>query len=477
MGRLKLLITNIFYFGGLKILSSLFPLLLYPYISKLISPADFGLYDIFMVIVGLSTSISMLGIQDAMFKEYYEKNDSTYKRLVISTGFVLVVLASLAFSLLLVLFKSFYQSSFLDNPSNYFVIYYAAIFVTLTNVSNTFVHPSRLNNNKKELIYYTFLFAILFYLSAIGLLYYNRSFLSLIYANFITILVIAIVFGKIHFRLFYPLRFSKKIAKSLLTIGLPLVPIFIIYWANNSIIRILIIKHLGATELGVFAIGSKYASISTFIQAAFAGGWSYFTFSTMKDKDQVEMKSKVFESLLFIIVIAYAFLSPFVPYLFKMLFEGDYIRGYTVFGQLFLGPLLLILYQIIANQFTIIEKSYFSLIALSVGFLIGLFFCYFFIYKGYGIKGASYSIPISYTFAIFLSYYFGKRYNLFHFSKYTYLSFFFLIVMNLVILLTHGTNSFIFCFSLLIIYLIINRLPIIELFQIAKPYLKIKRNG
>ena len=37
----------------------------------------------------------------------------------------------------------------------------------------------------------------------------------------------------------------------------------------------------------------KLASISSLIYAAFAGGWSYFAFSTMKDEGQVALNSKV----------------------------------------------------------------------------------------------------------------------------------------------------------------------------------------
>ena len=290
-------------------------------------------------------------------------------------------------------------------------------------------------------------------------------------------ILLGLIFGKINFPYFKSFRFSKTIARSLLNIGVPLVPIFIIYWANNSVIRVLIIKNLGATELGVFAIGSKYAGISSFIQAAFAGGWSFFTFSTMKDKDQTEMKSKIFESLLMIIVVVYTLLTPFVPYFFNILFSGEYVRGYTVFGQLFLGPLLLILYQIIANQFTIIEKSFYSFIALMIGFLIGVVSCYTLIFEGFGIVGASFSIPISYIIAIFLVHYFGKKYHLFVFSRYVYISFCFLIIVNVGIQVMKGFYAFLFSFFIIIAFVFINKDPLMNLSKLIKPYIKRKQIG
>lgn len=475
MSRLKLLITNIGFFGGLKVLSSLFPLFILPYVtSKLGGTDEFGIYDIFIVISGLGASIAMLGTQDAMFRQYHINNEFEFRKSVTNTGFIVVLVSSILVGVFLLLINSFMQNFFLKEVQYNSLFLFAAAYIVSQNVMNISLHPSRLENNKLHLFVNTLLYVLFFYATVLLLLQYSFGLFALVYAHLFAALSLASIFIVINRKNFFPLNFSKKVALDLLKIGLPLMPIFLIYWANNSISRMLILNYLGPGELGVFAIGSKYASVSSFLQTAFAAGWSFFTFSTMKDDDQVMIKSKVFETLLFIIVIFYALLAPIAPWFFDNFFKGDYVLGYTVFGQLFLAPLFLILYQIIANQFTIIGKSYYSLISLGLGFLVGLIIALFFLERGFGIVAVSYSIPISYLITIFISYLFAKKQAIFRIKLVSLISFGFIIFINAIIQFEKSILAYFYLFPLIIIFLIINKNLIFELFNLSKRMISLK---
>ncbi|MRR15276.1 MAG: hypothetical protein EG826_02340 [Deltaproteobacteria bacterium] len=469
LGRFNLFFTNIAFFGGLKVLGALFPLFIFPFVTRRLDGADaFGMYDIFLVISSLSASVAMMGIPDAMFRQYYIKCNAEYRKEVTATGFVIVVTAAIIVSLMVAILKNFIQVMVLNDNHYYSIIYFAAFYILLQNLFNVSVHPSRLDNNKKHLLFNTLFYAVIFYAVVLLLLHLSYGLYALIYAHLVAAGIMAIYFIYLNSSNFFPVRFSKDIAWKLLQVGLPLMPIFLIYWANNSIVRILIMKYLGATELGVFAIGSKYASVSTFLQMAFAGGWSFFTFSTMNDKDHVSIKSRIFEALLFIIVVGYAIIVPLAPYFFGLVFLGDYARGYVVFGQLFLAPLFLILYQIIASQFVIIGKSHYSLISLSVGFSVSLLLSFVFLKMGSGIAGLSYSIPISYLTAILIAYFFTRKFKIFDLNFESFVSFGFIIVMNIVLQIEHGLRVYIFLSPLLLIYCYINKRLILELIHMIK---------
>lgn len=94
----------------------------------------------------------------------------------------------------------------------------------------------------------------------------------MIYANLATALILFLFFWGLNKNYFMLGKYDKKIAKELLKIGLPLLPTFLIYWVYNSMDRIMITNMLGTTELGIYSIGSKLASVSLFIYTAFAGG-------------------------------------------------------------------------------------------------------------------------------------------------------------------------------------------------------------
>lgn len=215
--------------------------------------------------------------------------------------------------------------------------------------------------------------------------------------NFISV----IIFGYLNRKDFNFKFYDKKIAKELFKIGLPLVPTFLIYWIFKSMDRIMINKMLGASELGIYSVGSKVASVSQLIYTAFAGGWSYFAFSTMRDKDQVDLNSKVFEYLGIISFLAFIVAQPFIKPVFNLFFKGDYQKGEVVFSYLFLSPLILMLFQVIANQVIVIKKSYLSTIALLLGAILNIILNFIFI-KKYGIKGAALSTLLSYVLSVII---------------------------------------------------------------------------
>ena len=158
---------------------------------------------------------------------------------------------------------------------------------------------------------------------------------------------------------------------------------------------------LDLAQVGIYSIGARVASISQFIYQAFAGGWQYFAFSTMRDDDQVELTSKIFEYLGVISFLAFIILIPFNQWIFNLLFTGDYTKGAEVFPYLFLSPLLLMLVQTAGNQFLVIKKSYWSPICLSVGVLVNIIMNFFMI-KAYGIVGCSLSTLTGYAVSVLM---------------------------------------------------------------------------
>lgn len=173
-------------------------------------------------------------------------------------------------------------------------------------------------------------------------------------------------------------------------------PAFLLYWIFSYFDRLMIGKILGNDYVGIYAIGARVASISQFIYTAFSSGWQYFAFSTMKDKDQIELTTKIFEYLGLISFLIFLGIAPFSKLIFELFFRGDYVMGYKVFPYLFLSPLLLMMYQTVINQFLIIKKTWPSTIILSFGAIINIFFNYLLISR-IGIEGAAIATLLGYT--------------------------------------------------------------------------------
>ena len=140
---------------------------------------------------------------------------------------------------------------------------------------------------------------------------------------------------------------------------------------------------------------------SQLIYIAFAGGWQYFAFSIMKDKDNVGVISKVFEILAIISFIITLLVTSLSKLGIEMLFTEEYWGAYISVPYLFFSPLLLMLFQIGTNQFLVIKKTWPNLIILSAGAVLNIALNLILI-PIIGIEGASIATLVGYVVSIVL---------------------------------------------------------------------------
>lgn len=402
MIRLKLFLENFFAYGFINILNKIVPILMLPVVTRMLpNTGDYGRFDLFNMIINFGSSFAVLGIYDAIFREYFEKDELQYKMKVTSTGMQIVLLSSFVVMLILIIFNKAFSQIFLGDTNSTFIIVAAAIGVFLSANRNIISAPTRMQNRRTIYVVSGLSNSITYYGLAILLVYIGLGYQGLIYGNLIASLGILLFFWILNKKEFHFKLYDKEIAKTLLKIGLPLLPVFIIYWAFSSTDKIMITHMLDLAQVGIYSIGARVASISQFIYQAFAGGWQYFAFSTMRDDDQVQLTSKIFEYLGVISFLAFLILIPFNQWIFNLLFTGDYVKGADVFPYLFLSPLLLMLVQTAGNQFIVIKKSYYMTLSLSLGVVVNIVMNVFMI-RTYGIVGCSLSTLTGYAVSVLM---------------------------------------------------------------------------
>ena len=417
MSRKKLFIENIFAYGFINILNKIVPFLLLPIITRMLpNTSDYGVYNMFSLLVGFGTPLAILGLYDAMFRQYFEKDDQQYRYDVTTTTQRIILVSSIIVSIVLVLFSKSLSILFFRESTYGNVVMLAGIGIFLGANQNPIQAPTRMQNERQVFVFSGLISSAIMYGLSILLIYIGFSYFGLIYANLVMTLLMVIFFWLRNRQFFLRGSFDKEIAKSLFKIGLPFLPTFLSYWIYNSMDKIMITNMLGTSEMGIYSIGAKMAQLSQLIYAGFAGGWQYFAFSTMKDEDQVELNSRVFEYLGAISVLSLVLVYPLIPYIFKMLFVGDYISGYIVAPYLYLSPLLLMLFQVVANQFLVIKKSYLATISLSLGAAINVILNFVLI-KKMGIEGAAIATLIGYLITIITVMFVSYRFKCMMYTK------------------------------------------------------------
>ena len=433
MNRKRLFLENFLAYGAINALDKIVPIIMLPIVTRLITySADYGKFEMFNTIVAFGSSFAVLGVYDAMFREYFERDNVEYKNIVTSTAARIVFLSSVVFSAVLFLGSRVISDLFFGSPEDWPIAVMSSIGVFLAANKAIISAPTRMKNQRKVYVFSGVSYSLLYYLLAIILIKLGFNYYGLIWGNIAASLYLLLFFYALNHKDFIFSLFSKDIAKELLKIGVPLVPCFVIYWAFNSMDRIMIAHMLGMQEVGIYSIGAKVASVSMFIYAAFAGGWQYFAFSTMKDKDQVELTSKIFEYLGVLSFVALSFAMLAAPYVFNFFFCEDYTKGIVVFPYLFLSPLVLMLFQTAGNQLLVVKKAYLSTICLFAGLCCNLIFNYFFI-PAYGIKGAAMATLVGFIISVML-----------------------VLIITIKMRLMYISRRFIFCSSLIFAILILS---------------------
>ena len=401
--KLKLFLENFIFYGGLSMLQKALPFITLPIITRLlVDPSAYGIADMFNLIISFGSALAVLGIYDAIFREFFEEKDNKeYQKKVTSTGMNIVLISGLIIMILVLVFRTFIGKKFLGNEIYSNLVVLSGVGIYLSAISSIVSVPTRLRNQRKVYLIRGLTFPIIGFGITITSIKLGYTYEALIYGTIGMSIISVISFYFINKNDFSLKIFDKKVAKELLKIGLPLVPTFLIYWIFNSMDRIMINRILGASELGIYTVGSKVASISQLIYSAFAGGWGYFAFSTMKDEKQVETNSKIFEYLGVISITVYILAQPFISPVFNLFLKGGYIRGKEVFSFLFLSPLILMLYQTVGNQVIVIKKSYLSTLALLFGAVLNIILNLLFI-ESYGIRGAAFSTLNSYIVSVII---------------------------------------------------------------------------
>ena len=417
MEKLKLFLENFLFYGGISVVQKALPFITLPIITKLLPDSEnYGISDMFNLIISFGSAIAVLGMFDAIFREYFEKNDEIYRKYVTSTGLWIVLISSLVISSVVFLFNKQVSISLFSDEIYKNLVSLSAFGIFIGSLNIVIIAPTRMKNQRKIFFFTGITFPLIGFLTTLYFIRAGSTYEALVYGAIIMNLVFLIFFCVFNRKDFSLKMFDKKIAKDLLKIGIPLVPTFVIYWIFHSMDRLMINRMLGSGELGIYSVGAKVSSVSQLIYTAFAGGWSYFAFSTMKDKEQVKINSKVFEYLGIASFMVFIIAQPFISPVFNTFFKGDYVRGKEVFSFLFLSPLILMLFQTVGNQVIVIKKSYLSTLALLLGALLNILLNYILI-KNYGIEGAAFSTLNSYFISVVLMCIICYKLNIFSIPK------------------------------------------------------------
>lgn len=373
MSKIKLFLENFLVYGLGGIISKIIPLLMVPVVTRLMPDTTYyGISDLSNTVVSFGSAIAIMGMYDAMYRMFFEKEDEEFKKTVCSTALFFTVFTSIVVFFIMLLSREVIAEYFFGDRKYSYVIYLSAMAALVGATNSIISAPTRMQNKRKVFLITNTVSPLISYLIAVPMLLAGHYVIALPLAAVISGVTMEAAFGLMNFRWFELKKFDKELLKQLLVIAVPLVPNFLIYWVFNSCDKVMITNMIGVGAAGIYSVGSKLGHASQLIYTAFAGGWQFFAFSTMKEKNQVKSNSMIFEYLGIISFVATSFICAWSWPIFKILFTEQYLSGYIVAPYLFLAPLLQMLFQVAGNQFLVIKKTWPSVLILLGGAILNI---------------------------------------------------------------------------------------------------------
>lgn len=171
MNKIKLFLENFLVYGVGGIISRIIPFIMIPIITRLMPNTEYyGISDLSNAIVNIGNALAVMGMYDAGYRMFFEKDDKQFKKSVCSTALIFTVFTSIIIFIIMLVNREWMAQIFFGNRKYSYIIYLSAV-ATLVSATNSIVSmPTRMQNKKKIFLVVNTISPIISYTVAIPLL-------------------------------------------------------------------------------------------------------------------------------------------------------------------------------------------------------------------------------------------------------------------------------------------------------------------
>jgi O-antigen/teichoic acid export membrane protein len=426
LSGLKSLFKQTFIYGLATVLPRMLSFLLVPlYTTKgvLSSVAEYGQINIIFSWFVLFNVVLAYGMETAFFR-FYNKNQN--KDTVVGTSTISLIISSLGFFLIAMLFKN-QIAEFIDIHVKYINL---VIWILLLDalVIIPFAWLRAIQRPMRYAVIKILNVAVnlglnLFFLLALKDLAQSNSFFESIYkpnfeisyifianliASGLTLLLMASFYIKVKY------TFDKALWKKMMRYAYPVLIAGVAFSVNETFDRILLKEllpeNIADTQIGMYSACYKLALFMTLFATAYRLGIEPFFFSHANTSNPQKNYARILEffvaagSVILLTVVVFA--DVIKPYIVR---SEDYWDAMRVVPIILLANFCLGIYHNLSVWYKITDKTRFGAYISVVGAIVTLVINILFI-KAFSFKASAIATLSAYALMMVLSYYYGRKY-------------------------------------------------------------------
>jgi O-antigen/teichoic acid export membrane protein len=391
MSRLKQLKKDSIIYGLGGVLGKAVGFILLPVYTRIFSPAEYGFIEMFTIIGSLVASIVAMGMDSGQsFYFFKEKGKGKQEQAKIVSSIaqwkllwgVFVIAITTAIS-------PFLNSWFFDGKLDW--AYFAVTFsgVLFSQIMRQSAEVLRLIFRPWHyislILAQTLISAALVFSLVV---FFELGIFGYLVGSTIASCIVAIV-GWIIIRDYLDLRKTHfNLWPRLLRFGIPLLPASLSMYVMNTADRWFIQHYYGEQELGLYAIGAKFALLLAFVVETFRRAWWPIAMDAMHSEDGPETYRMIAQGYMGVGTSGVVYLAFLSPWLLEIMVADAYHEAYPIIGILAWQSLFYGFYLIGAAGIWKAEKTKYSAIFFIIGAFLNIALNYILVPKLGGLGAA-----------------------------------------------------------------------------------------
>ena len=378
-----------------------------PITTRLFVPDEMGRINLFTTFLNLFMMFAYLGLDQAYVRFYNEPPGKNNSRGV----FTICTLCSVAFSVVLsagiLLFWNPVSTAITGNAG--LIVPLLLSVSILANVLIRFFNLSA-RMQSKAMLYsvQTILVALAGKLFYVIVAFWNPTHVYAIGAMTLSyaLIAVALIFVQTRNTFTRHVDASRGVMKTLFKFALPLLPVSLLSWLNNSVAQLLLKGYVSYAAIGIYTNAGNIANLVALIQAGFNAYWQPFVYENYKTGNS---KIRKVHNLITVAMIAFGLAIVLGQDVIYLLLGEKYRAGKEFFPFLLLTPICYTIAETTGVGINIAKKSHLNIITFVANTGVNLLLC-FLLLPRIGVVGAAIAAAASSIVMLIVKTILGEKY-------------------------------------------------------------------
>jgi len=367
-----------------------------PLIAWYFPPEDIGRNNVFQIFTSFSILLFVLGLDQAYVREFHETNNrfSLFKACFIP-GLILLVIAFIAtLPFAAEISNLLYGES---EPLWYLITAGCVILSFVARFLSLVVRMQErgLAYSASQVLPKLVVIAVLLGYVTLGA---DKIYTNLLYANFVSIFLVVLVFGwntRADWLQSAIAKVSKQELKKLLHFGAPLIGAGVAYWGLSATSTIALRTFSDFKELGIYSMAMSFAGVALIFQSIFSTVWMPTVYKWVAANEDLSKIDTVTSHVLAAVCFIFAIVGMF-SWVIDYILPPDYVQVKYIVLCCMAQPLLYTLSETTVVGLNIKRKSMYALGIALFALLCNVIFSFLLVPK-FGAAGAAVANALAYV--------------------------------------------------------------------------------